>query len=139
MTNKMIIQCILIERSSIQVYFIAFWVYLLRENTRKIQEEIRILEIHLGRNQGRRTEYTPLHYHPPCPKAFILTLLHLFFYRGRHVPKSGQNVLYIFAKNRPGRPLFLKILSSIFLNYQISKIHDLQKGCTQALIIANSA
>ena len=42
------------------MYFIAFRVYLLRENTRKIQEEIRILEIRLGRNQGRRTEYTPL-------------------------------------------------------------------------------
>ena len=42
------------------MYFIALRVYLPRENTQKIQEEIRILEIRLGKNQGRRTEYTPL-------------------------------------------------------------------------------
>ena len=44
------------------MYFIAFPAYLLRENTRKIQEEMRILEIRLGRNQGQRTEYTPFNY-----------------------------------------------------------------------------
>ena len=51
-----------------------------------------------------------------------------FFYRGRDIPKSGRNVLYFFAKNRAGRPLFYKKTSSIFLNYQTSRIHVMHLG-----------
>ena len=60
MTNKLIIQCIFIKRSSIQVYFIAFLVYLLRKTRENPGRNKDSGNKDLGRNRGRCTEYTPL-------------------------------------------------------------------------------